>query len=206
MADDLSLEEYVECSFSGCLRPRSALGYCSGHYRHVSRGVPLRPLKDHGSLPDICGASGCRRPTVTPRAVVCATHQDNLRSGREIGPIGSYEARGVECDFPGCVRPVNSRHVCSKHAQIMRKYNLSLERYVSLVQGGCAICGSCDGGNGRGLHIDHDHSCCSGDRSCGACVRGALCHKCNSALGLLDDSPGRMIACADYVMNKGVTA
>ena len=36
--------------------------------------------------------------------------------------------------------------------------------------------------------VDHDHSCCPGSRSCGKCVRGALCSSCNAAIGSLGDS------------------
>lgn len=29
------------------------------------------------------------------------------------------------------------------------------------------------------LEVDHDHECCPGERSCGRCIRGLLCHGCN---------------------------
>ena len=44
----------------------------------------------------------------------------------------------------------------------------------------CAACGS-----RSDLKVDHDHACCPAERSCGSCVRGYLCHECNSAEGLL---------------------
>lgn len=35
-------------------------------------------------------------------------------------------------------------------------------------------------------HVDHDHECCPGDASCGECIRGALCSRCNVFLGLIE--------------------
>lgn len=35
-----------------------------------------------------------------------------------------------------------------------------------------------------GFHIDHDHRCCpQGGKSCGKCIRGLLCQKCNHLIG-----------------------
>jgi hypothetical protein len=64
--------------------------------------------------------------------------------------------------------------------RLKRHYRLTPEQFDQMLasQGGvCAICG----GSGR-LEVDHDHSCCAGSRSCGHCVRGLLCHRCNSTL------------------------
>lgn len=34
--------------------------------------------------------------------------------------------------------------------------------------------------------IDHNHGCCAGERSCGACIRGVLCSRCNTMVGYVE--------------------
>lgn len=54
-----------------------------------------------------------------------------------------------------------------------------------LAQGPHLACELC----GRTLHrkshpvVDHDHHCCPGSASCGQCVRGIICQRCNSGIG-----------------------
>jgi hypothetical protein len=57
----------------------------------------------------------------------------------------------------------------------------------------CASCGSTED-----LKVDHDHSCCPAAQSSGCCIRGYLCHECNTAEGLLK-TPDRAIALAAYM-------
>ena len=60
-------------------------------------------------------------------------------------------------------------------------YGLTKVEYLSLVeaQGGkCALCRT-PVPNPVKFHVDHDHSCCTVNKSCGACVRGLLDRPCN---------------------------
>lgn len=70
------------------------------------------------------------------------------------------------------------------------RYGITFEQYDAMLNaqnGGCAICG--DVPKLKSLHIDHDHSCCPGKRSCGKCIRGLLCGSCNWGIAYLKDSP-----------------
>lgn len=69
-------------------------------------------------------------------------------------------------------------------------------------QGGvCAICGSPPKRNR--LHIDHDHTCCAHQGSCGSCVRGIVCAKCNGLLSAIEN-PDFMAAANRYLTNYRV--
>lgn len=83
---------------------------------------------------------------------------------------------------------------------LRRLYGMSFETYQARLdaQGGaCAICAREP--TGRSLTVDHDHSCCPGEKTCGKCVRGLLCHGCNMGLGLLRDDPQILISAQRYL-------
>jgi hypothetical protein len=67
----------------------------------------------------------------------------------------------------------------------------------------CAICRTDDPGGHGNWHIDHDHSCCpTSKKSCGECVRGLLCSRCNTGIGLLGDDPDRLLEAARYLRDR----
>jgi hypothetical protein len=47
--------------------------------------------------------------------------------------------------------------------------------------------------------VDHDHACCDGPTSCGKCVRGFICSKCNRLLGCAEDSMVRLCSAIEYL-------
>jgi hypothetical protein len=71
------------------------------------------------------------------------------------------------------------------------RYGLLTElfNWIASVQGDkCAICGTSSPGGHGTWHVDHDHACCPGRKSCGKCVRGLLCIRCNVKLDILEDT------------------
>lgn len=78
------------------------------------------------------------------------------------------------------------------------EYSLLPERFDAMMtaqDGSCAICET----PLIRPDVDHDHSCCKGRRSCGKCVRGILCHKCNTILGLAQDSTALLSTAIRYI-------
>lgn len=78
-----------------------------------------------------------------------------------------------------------------------KRHNLTKEDYDVLLNKHnkkCWICKTNDA-----IHIDHDHSCCSGSWSCGKCVRGLLCSNCNTAIGLLKDNKTLLLESIKYL-------
>lgn len=65
---------------------------------------------------------------------------------------------------------------------------------LSLHKGKCYICKDRDA-----TDIDHDHNCCSGSKSCGRCIRGLLCNRCNTALGVLEKNRQNLNFMIQYI-------
>lgn len=75
-----------------------------------------------------------------------------------------------------------------RHKITLETYNKKLEEQKGL----CAICGGDARSFTRSLAVDHDHSCCNHDKSCGKCLRGLLCNGCNAGLGNFKDDIDRL--------------
>ena len=83
----------------------------------------------------------------------------------------------------------------NRYRVITTVYHISVKRYRALMAAGCAICKATDD-----LTVDHDHRCCPDKgRSCGECIRSALCGDCNRAIGLMREDASRLRAAAAYV-------
>jgi hypothetical protein len=109
------------------------------------------------------------------------------------------DGRSIYCRF--CTSIVNHKYkekdkIKGTAYRLRIAFNLTLEdrQRMKDEQGGvCAVCGNAKGGqSGDGLVVDHDHD--SGK------VRALLCHKCNIALGHVDDNIERLDALKAYLM------
>lgn len=99
-------------------------------------------------------------------------------------------------------------------AQDLKKmFKVTPEWYAAkeVEQGGCcAICKQpeseihCQTKKVMRLAIDHDHKCCSGPKSCGKCVRGLVCIKCNMALSRVEALPNFGELALDYLASYTV--
>lgn len=112
------------------------------------------------------------------------------------------------------LREANYKRVKEESPETLQNYALwhqhgiTLDDYQEMLdeQGGvCKICGSPDpkmgGDKVARFVVEHDHSCCPGQRTCGSCIRGLTCHPCNRLLGQAKDDPEILIKAAAYLLS-----
>jgi hypothetical protein len=133
---------------------------------------------------------------------------------RKLDPSGNIHCRNCGEYFPeyemkqsknGIYKGLSYCITCAPilgHTRNIERYGLTMEQYHKLLEDqnyGCKICGLKESTYRKRLSVDHDHSCCSGSKSCGNCVRGLLCHHCNAALGNSKDNIEILQKMIDYL-------
>lgn len=176
----------------------------------------------------VCQRQGCEEPFTLglngAGTKYCSTECKALayRAGKGIGALCAWCRKPSENTHRGsvsgwpyicaeCLGPI--RHLVDR----LKAHHVSHERARLLIDDpicevetcGIDIVVKIDTGHGKRkslLVVDHDHGCCPGDtHSCGRCVRGLICGGCNSAAGLLRDSPSLARGLADYLDRSVVT-
>lgn len=184
----------MQCEYPG-LHPQSA-------YKYGCRCVGCRKYRSAWSArlklgPRPCEFEGCTNPK---RRVQAA------RFCEEHATCKQYEVRP---------RIQTTCKLCSASIEVLRRSRFELcadcrKRNQSLVNAAtnhkvpserlyrwlrdmaCELCGQRlivpdRGVGGSRFHVDHDHQCCGArSTSCGRCVRGLLCVRCNVALGYIE--------------------
>jgi hypothetical protein len=166
------------CSFEGCPRKPRAKGLCQPHWKQDRSGGPLTAIDTGRFIPNRnelgqkwCSGCGWKDPSTF-----------GLNSSKPDGLANLC------------------RH-CAYSAGLYSKYRITAAQYDDMMssQGGvCAICSKVND-DGQALAVDHDHSCCPGARSCGACVRMLLCVSCNTGIGSMRDDVTLLRKAIDYL-------
>lgn len=93
----------------------------------------------------------------------------------------------------------------NRKAYVKYAYGITPEQYDKLFEEQNYQCGVCSRERLPGekrFHVDHDHSCCPGSRSCGKCIRGILCYQCNAGLGYVHDDITKLQAMITYLQSN----
>jgi hypothetical protein len=190
--------DWANCRVDGCPNPSRTSGrrnsdailLCSTHYARHRRGTPLgvpvgQLLTAGERSEDGSVVKCCKCLTWKP-----ASDEHFYINRRTLMPR-------LQCK--ACCR---RRYEADKGrwylGRLRLMYGLTKAQYEAMVssQGGaCAICRVQE----KRLVVDHDHSCCPGEKTCGKCLRGLLCHACNQGIGKLHDSPKILRSAAEYV-------
>lgn len=173
------------CSIEGCDRPSRARGWCKLHYRR------WETFGDAYAQP-----KGYRKRY----AVLERDEQGRKFCGNcsQWLPESDYYGHKTTADrlSPTC-------KTCARVYDIGRKYGMTDAEYRAMLRAQdyrCAICRDpFDPDSTKTMAVDHDHACCSGDKSCGKCVRAVLCSRCNTGLGLFKEDPARLTAAIAYL-------
>lgn len=99
------------------------------------------------------------------------------------------------------------RAALSRRVATLRNYHLPLADYEQRLKEQdyrCALCGEMEtaarGEQVWDLAVDHDHECCpEKSTSCGKCVRGLVCSRCNIGLGMFGDDVEVMLSAVEYL-------
>ena len=79
---------------------------------------------------------------------------------------------------------------CYRWAHRVKKYGMGKAEYYELLDAQEGVCAICKGVE-RDFMVDHCHKT--------GVIRGLLCRKCNTGLGMFDDVPNLLRQAADYL-------
>jgi hypothetical protein len=107
------------------------------------------------------------------------------------------KARARTKEYRSLLKETNPKklRLSTRNTQLKKNYGITHDDYLVMLEAqdhGCACCGRKDSEESKNvLNIDHNHS--TGN------VRGLLCVRCNTTIGLMDESEDRLLAIINYL-------
>ena len=164
------------CSVEECGRKILARGFCSGHYGQVEKhgSVQTKIIRDWGNVDrDSDGNKLCYKCDISM----------------------------PESNFPTSPKMKDGFSRYCKLCTVISHHGITREMFDEMIISQSGLCKICLAQLIK-PSIDHNHQCCEGTYSCGYCIRGLICRKCNSAIGLAGDSSETLIRMAEYIDGK----
>lgn len=114
----------------------------------------------------------------------------------------AYNARHPEARRRSAVRYQRANAERASRSVREKKYKMTMAEIEAMITEQGGACKLCRGELGDTWTVDHDHACCPKAYTCGMCVRGVLCRRCNIAIGMLNEDPELLIAASIYVSQR----
>lgn len=186
--------------------------YCGKRCRLLAtkRRIKIRQNKFVSGDIRLCSECGAEFKTRVPKHIFCSDKCQRASYKKRMAVIPKKK-KCIVCgiDF---MPNTPSHRICSNKCIRVRGRNSRLAANYGMVgddfarlfnkQGSkCAICQTTDA---KRWSVDHDHSCCSGEKTCGKCIRGILCFNCNLALGIFRDSTETISRALSYITKNKV--
>lgn len=174
------------CSTPECDRPVMAREMCQKCYGRAYRAGEIQPRLKVG----IHSLSHVNVESETAVCAICGPTRIRVRTGRRGHECGAKRWRS---GAPGksATLPDGTAYASLEGPPrwMWDKYRVTPERYAEMWLSQDGLCKICD--LDADLVVDHCHAT--------GRVRGLLCHRCNVALGWMDDRPDRLRSAATYL-------
>lgn len=186
------------CAFGPCPKKLTVLKWCHTHYLQQYHGREMRMTKRPVPVMsrDEQGRKWCSS---------CETRLPESAFASSNGKPDGLQSRCRGCN--AIIYRARADYIRDKMRE--QRFNLTREEFDAMfaAQGErCAICGGTEPGSTY-WNVDHDHTCCpQAGISCGKCIRGILCSRCNHGIGHMSDDPDRLRAAANYLEQTAARA
>lgn len=151
-----------------------------------------------------CSVEGCTQDSRNYSGQYCENHRAMIQAGRSL----VRPCKNCGEDFTYLSVKINGLDFCKdckikfdkfkQHKYSAYNHHITVFQYAELWEkqdGKCKLCDYKPEWNKRdkySLSIDHDHACCPKGYSCGKCIRGLLCHSCNTMIGSYETGRGNL--------------